>query len=336
MIRLAKIIFIFILLPVFFISGCNNLVSSSPYDEILSLPPYAAISDSIKSAPKNAELYFRRAVLLNKNNFPEPALADFEKAFSIDKKEQYAFGAGILLMKTKPDAAITFLQQAITFLPQSIMLRLSLARTLDMQNKTDEALKVCDEILLINPSQLKTLVLKSELLDKKQNTNESIATLEKALAIAPGLEELNYNLAFKYAQDKNPKVLTLCDSLIKRDSLKIHPEPYYFKGVYFYNTNDKTKAIELFDLAILHDYNFLDAYIDKGKTLYEMKKYKEAFIILQRAASITPTFADAYFWMGKCQEAVGEKEEARLNYQRAYGLDKSLIEAKEAADGLSK
>ena len=332
--RLAKIIFYFIPITFFLTAGCNNKDASSPYDEILSRPPYSGITDSIRSAPLNAELYFRRAVLLNKNNFPEPALADFEKAFSIDKKEQYALGAGNLLMKNKPDAAITFIQQAIKLLPQSVMLRLSLARTLAMQNKTDEALKVCDEILLTDPFQLKTLVLKSELLDKKQNTSESIATLEKAIAIAPELEELNYNLAFKYAQDKNPKVLTLCDSLIKKDSLNIHPEPFYFKGVYYYNTNDKTKAIELFDLAIQHDYNFLDAYIDKGRTLYEMKKYEEAFIILQRAASITPTFADAYYWMAKCQEAVGEKDEARLNYQRAYGLDKTLIEAKEAADKL--
>jgi len=36
--------------------------------------------------------------------------------------------------------------------------------------------------------------------------------------------------------------------------------------------------------------------------------------------------------MGKCQEAVGQKDEAKLNYQRAYGLDKTFTEAKEAAD----
>ena len=79
--RLAKIIFYFIPITFFLIAGCNNKDASSPYDEILSRPPYSGITDSIRSAPLNAELYFRRAVLLNKNNFPEPALADFEKAF---------------------------------------------------------------------------------------------------------------------------------------------------------------------------------------------------------------------------------------------------------------
>jgi hypothetical protein len=31
---------------------------------------------------------------------------------------------------------------------------------------------------------------------------------------------------------------------------------------------------------------------------------------------------------------LGNKEDAKLNYQRAYGLDKTLTEAKEATDRL--
>jgi hypothetical protein len=38
--------------------------------------------------------------------------------------------------------------------------------------------------------------------------------------------------------------------------------------------------------------------------------------------------------MGKCQEALGQKDEAKLNYQRAYELDKTFTDAKEAADNL--
>jgi hypothetical protein len=36
--------------------------------------------------------------------------------------------------------------------------------------------------------------------------------------------------------------------------------------------------------------------------------------------------------MGRCQEALGQKTEAKMNYDRAYGLDKSFIKAKEAAE----
>ena len=328
---LVKIIHTLIAVAVCFITGCNNNTSSSPYGKILAGEPYVSLTDSIIADPGNAGLYFRRAVLLNKNNYPEPALSDFEKAWLLDKQEPFALGAGTVLMEKNPDAAITFLQKAIASLPQSLLLRLSLAKVFDTQNKTDEALAVYGEILNDDPFQINALLMKADLLDKKQNTSEAIRTLEKAYAVAPQLVELNYNLAFKYAQSSNPKVIQLCDSLIKKDSLKILPEPYYFKGVYYYNTGNKSKALDLFSLAIQRDFNFLDAYIEKARILYEMKEYNKAFSTVQRAASITPTFADAYYWMGKCQEAVGNKDEARLNYQRAYGLDKSLTEAKEAA-----
>jgi hypothetical protein len=49
---------------------------------------------------------------------------------------------------------------------------------------------------------------------------------------------------------------------------------------------------------------------------------------------ISPTYAESYYWSGKCQEALDKKADAKLNYQRAYGLDKELQDAKAAADRL--
>jgi len=40
--------------------------------------------------------------------------------------------------------------------------------------------------------------------------------------------------------------------------------------------------------------------------------------------------------MGKCNEAMGNLTEAKLNYQRAFSLDNTFTEAKEAADKLGK
>ncbi len=104
--------------------------------------------------------------------------------------------------------------------------------------------------------------------------------------------------------------------------------------MYYSNINEKAKALEYFNKAIQADYSFLDAYMDKGQVLYDEKKYAEAISVFQLALKVSATYADAYYWLGKCQEALGKKEDARLNYQRAYGLDKSLTEAKDAAERL--
>ena len=315
-----------------FVCSCNNKETNSPYSEILSQPPYSGLSDSIKQQPDNDELYFRRAVLLNSNDLPEPALVDFNKAWTLKKDEKYAFGLSNLLLDKKPDSAIIFLKDAIEKLPQSFLLQLTLARSLNAQNKTDEALEICNNMLQKNPEQVDVLKIKAELFSKKGNAAEAIYTLEKAYRLTPYDIDLNYGLAYKYAENKIAKVIALCDSLIKIDTLNLHAEPYYYKGIYFSNINDKLKALNLFDLAIQHNYYYLNAHIEKGRIFYEQKKFPDALKTFQLANTISPKFPDAYFWMGKTQEAMGQKEEAKLNYQRAYSLDKTFAEAKEAAD----
>jgi len=312
--------------------GCNNNNSSSPYDEILSQPLFSSITDSIRKEPGRDDLYFRRAVLLNKNNFPEPALADFRKAWSLAKEESYAVGVSNILLEKKPDSAIVFLNEVIKEIPNSLFLQISLARSYDALNKTDEALKVCNAMLEKEPNQVNALLLKADLLEKKGDTANMISSLEKAYSIVPFNREISNKLAYQYAESKNAKALQIADSLISKDSLNIHAEPYYVKGMYYSNINDKGKAIQLFDATIKRDHRFLNAYIEKGKILLDQKKTNEALKTFQLANTITPSFPDAWYWIGRCQEIAGDKAEAKQSYEKAYELDNTFTEAKEAAE----
>lgn len=319
-----------------FISSCTDTATSSPYDKILHQTPFASLTDSIEKNPANDELYFRRAILLNTSNLTEPALEDFKKAWSLQKTEQYALGISTLLQENKPAEAISFLNDAIKEVPNSLLLSLSLARGYEATGKTDEALALCNSILVQNPKQVDLLKMKANLLDKKNKTAESIATLEKAYTIAPYDVELIYMLAIRYAETKNQKVIALCDSLIKLDQTGEHAEPYYYKGVYYSTIGEKNKAIAMFDEGIKHNYTFLENYIEKGSALYELKKYTEALSVFNLALTVSPKFADNYYWIAKCEEATGKKEEAKLNYQRALNLDNTIQEAKEGLERLSK
>jgi len=71
---------------------------------------------------------------------------------------------------------------------------------------------------------------------------------------------------------------------------------------------------------------------EKGKLLLDQQKVTEAFKTFGLANTIDPAFADAWYWMARCQELMDLKEEAKLNYEKAYSLDKTFIQAKEAAD----
>lgn len=332
--RIAKISAI-LLINLTIISSCNdNDTPDSPFADLLNQPPYSGLTDSIKAEPGQDLLYYKRAVLLNTNNYPEPALLDFQKAWELKKEERYALGIGTLLLESKPDSALVFLNKALKVLPNSLLLQLTLAKSYQAKGETEAALRTCDTILTAHPQQVDVLKLKADLLFTEDKTTESIKILEEAYALTPYDVELNYALANQYAETENSKVLALCDSLIKADSMDQHAEPYYLKGIYFSNKNEGAKAISFFDLAIQKNYQFLNAYIEKSKIQYDAKKYAEALKTVELAASIKPQFPDAYYWMGKCQEAMGDKSTAAVNYRRAFELDKTFMEAKEAMERL--
>ena len=316
------------------INACNNSSDSSPYVELLSRAPYANLTDSIHHNPADPELYYRRGMLLFKNNNNPPALADFKKAWSLDENEKYAIGISNILIADKPDSALSFLKDALKELPKSIPLQLNLVQVYANKQQPDEALAACNSLIEQQPKHVGILMIKADLLETKNDSVGSLKTLEQAYLLAPFNQDLCYNLAFKYAQTKNPRTLILCDSLLRNDTNEKKAEPYYFKGVFYSNVNNKSKALDQLNKAIQNDYTFLDAYMDKGRILYEQKKYADAIKVFQLALKVSSSYADAYYWLGKCQEASGEKEEAKLNYERAFGLDKSLTEAKDAADKL--
>ena len=177
------------------------------------------------------------------------------------------------------------------------------------------------------------LFKRAELLQLAGDTAEAIKTLE--LFVIPGeLTQAGLQLTNLYAETKNPKALLLSDGMKKNDASGKDPNPGYLKGVYYYNINDYKNALVQFDECIRKDYNFIDAYMQKGQIFYKQQKYMDAIKVFDLALTVSNSYADAFFWKGKCQEALGQKQEARLNYQRAYGLDKTFTEAKEAAGKL--
>ena len=256
------------MLKYFFVSSfiivlisCNEEQSFDP----LKQPPYDKLTDSIKNDPKNAELYYRRGALLYNNDQAVFAGRDIKKAWELSPNEKYALSFVTIYREKQIDTAIAFLQEALKKLPNSVALQVDLARSYEQKGQTDAALKVCDEIIAKFPGQLDALVLKSELLKQQDKTAEAIAVLETAYHYAPGDVDLVHTLGFDYAESKNPKALTLSDSLIAADLSKSRPEPYYFKGLYHENLRNYPLAISFFNEAISRDYYFIDAYLDKGQ-----------------------------------------------------------------------
>ncbi len=326
-----------ILVLLFLVYSCNQSDdSANAYGDLLDQQPYKPLTDSIKRTPKRDDLYFRRAVLLNKNNQKQPALTDFQAAWSLNQEETYAVGISNLLVEKNKDSAAIFLGKAINTLPNSIYLKLTLAKTYGELNRIDDALATCQVILRIDPDQLNTLMYQADLQEQKDDLKGMVATLEKAHSLQPANADINRKLAYQYAELKEPRALALADTLITLDSLKKSPDPYYIKGTFYGNTKQQAQAINYFNQAITRDYNFLNAHLEKGKILFEQGNYQPAMETFSLINRIKPAFPDGWYWLGRCQEKTGKNTDALDNYDRAFALDKTFTEAKDAAAALTK
>ena len=275
------------------IIACNN--SGTVEDKILSEPPYEKITDSISKDSKEAGLYYRRGTFLYTNGQIELAAKDLRTAWQLQPTEEHALRFTTILRERSTDTAIAFLQDAVKRLPESISLKILLAKGYESKKEIGKALAVCEDIISNYPSQLDALILKSELLKKQNKNGEALTVLETAYSFAPGDVDLVHSLAFEYAEAKNPKALRLSDSLIKADVEQKHAEPYYFKGLYYENTGKYSDAIKFFDDAIRHNYNFMDAHMDKGQTYFLQKKYEDALKTFQLATTVFRTEALPYY-----------------------------------------
>jgi tetratricopeptide (TPR) repeat protein len=321
---------------VFFITLLSIVISctNEKENDILQQPPYAELTDSIQQFPQNSALYYKRGVMLYQQEQRELAKKDLQYAWQLAPQEDYALSLTTILKQQHTDSAILFLQKATQTLPTSIALQIGLARGYQQKNEYDKALEICNNIIKQFPNQLDALVLKSEILQQQNKNYEAIATLEKAYSFAPFDIDIAHELAYAYAEAKNKKVLALTDTLIKYDQSEKAAIAWYIKGLYFDNTGAKQEAIKNYDQAIRQNYTLLDPYLAKGQALYDLKKWDEAIATFQLGQKVSPTTADFFYWIGKTQEATGKKQEAKQNYERAYQLDKTMTEAREAAQKL--
>ncbi|MEI9909815.1 MAG: hypothetical protein WDO71_09170 [Bacteroidota bacterium] len=126
-------------------------------------------------------------------------MADFQKAWSLSKHEKYAFEVTNVWIDKKPDSAVVFLHSALKELPESFLLRLSLARAYNGLNKTDNVLKFAKKYCspyLISPM---FYCYSLNCWEKKGDTQGAITALEKAYRLVPLNMDLAFRLAYQYA-----------------------------------------------------------------------------------------------------------------------------------------
>ncbi|RYY70575.1 MAG: tetratricopeptide repeat protein [Chitinophagaceae bacterium] len=157
----------------------------------------------------------------------------------------------------------------------------------------------------------------------------SLKALERSVAIYPQ-PDVVISLGILYAQTKNASALAVADELIVADKAKAEKEALFIKGLYYSAIGDKNKALGFFDQCLSISYSFMEAYREKAITLYDLGKYKEAIVVLDKATTVQNNFDEGYYYKGRCYEKLKDVPKAIEAYQMALMYDPNYLEAKDA------
>lgn len=226
--------------------------------------------------------------------------------------------------------AVQKLYDEVAKYPDSTALRIQLVNALDSAGAIKRALAQMDSLIARDSNNFGIWFHKAQLSEKAGDTIAALGAYDKAARIYPSPDAL-LSMANLYAEKKDAKAVMLCDEV---EQLRLGREYLahcsFIKGVYYARTGELVKAFASFDRCIANDYQYMEAYMEKGFLFFDTKQVDKAIAIFEKATEIRATYADAFYWIGKCYELKKEDEKAINQYHHALVLDPSIKEADEA------
>jgi tetratricopeptide (TPR) repeat protein len=235
-----------------------------------------------------------------------------------------------------PADAVQVMEKAIEEYPDSVKLYEKIIDTLANRRQFQLAASWCNKLLGRGAdSNYFYWFVKGDIYRRGQLYDSAISSYHTYLNKFPDDEQVLLNLANTYAEAGNKNAVDLANKIATRfPNREMRSEAAFIKGVYYNQVQQFSEARRWLDTAIVINYTLSEAYMEKGYSFFDEQKYSDAFKTFKTLTNINSGYADAWYWMAKCDEEMGRTQEAISNYEQAYALDHSLVEALHAVDSL--
>lgn len=309
----------------------EKAAQSTDADSALYAPLILPLTDSINLLPGNADLHFRRALLLF-NTDPVLAQKDFEKAAELKPATtDYWAGAGeSALMNENYTQAVVYFEKALHTSPGYSYLQYRLATAL-IENKQYHRADSLASVLAASPgTHDKAYYLKARIAEDRKDTTLAIKHLSSAIDVA-GMQS-DYDAVMELGDlltaRRSTAALRYYQLASRLDSF--NTAPLYAIGQFYEQQGKQHEAIAAYKRCINTDPDDEDAYVALGKISIKQQQWETARSYFNMAAKAAPTDAASYYYRGLCQEKLGKKQEAIEDYAKALTFRRNYPEAKEA------
>lgn len=328
--RLLWLLLPVLLLPV----ACSNDTEQVEENPLFRQEPALnKVTEEIKKNPKNARLYFERAVLLDRLEVDSLALKDYKKAISLDStRAEYYSAIGDMLFEHKDlDGSVQWLEKALRVNPDDKTAHLKLAKMFLYIEEYNKALSEINTVLRQDVYNPEGYFLKGMVYKSLSDTTKAISSFMTALQVQPDHRDAMIQLGIMNGMKGDPIALKYYDNAYALDTLDVFP--LYARGVYYQDKGDFETAKKEYINAILKDRNYLNSYYNLGYIYLQQDSLDKAFRQYDILTKLDPTDPEAYYNRGLCYELMGKKDEAIIDYKQALVFDEKY---KEPKDGLAR
>ena len=192
----------------------------------------------------------------------------------------YFICAQIKMKDGEPAEARFFLENALQYDPQSVILKLELANIYQLQDNSQKALNLINEVLKDHPDHVEALVAAGQIYQAQQDYEKAKSCFEKALIKAPD-----------------------------------NPNMYLQLGRIYWNENDLNNADRIFHAMVTHFPTSYAAYYFDGKVLSAQGKYDQAAQAFKQSLILEPSLEEPRFELIKIYQIQNKPADVTKTYQ---------------------
>lgn len=281
-----------------------------------------AFNERIRKNPNDPEVYHERALYyFEQKNDVEQAFADMRRVFTIDTTTSKYFVtlADLYLAKGMSGNVKASLNKAIEIDSKNIAAYTKLAEMNLYIKDYNACLKTADNVLKIDIYNPRAYFIKGMAFKELGDTAKAASSFQTVVEQDPEYYNAYIQLGLLYSAIKNPLALDYLNNALNLQPQSI--EAYYAIAMFFQETGNINKAIEVYNTILKIDPTYNDAHFNLGYIAMVMQNdMAKAIKHFSDNISYHPNNYEAYYMRGLCYERMKDKASAERDYRQALNL----------------
>ncbi len=339
--KLLYIISSFLVLSFFIFSSChfsteNDLKQDSLITPFLNDPAIKAITEEIRSSPKNATLYAKRAQLFFDMRKVIPAISDIEKAIKLDEKniDYYFFKTDVCIYDGYAQGAIDALQKVIDMRPDNVDAITKLSKVYLYKADFDNSMSQVNRLLQIDKNNFEPYFIMGLIYKQTGDTTKAISSFLQSLQHKDNFYDAYMQLGLLSSKFNNNDAEQYFNNAIRIDSLQA--ETYYAKAKYFQDKKNYNQAKKVYNQLIAKSPQNENAFFNLGFIYLLEDSIDKAYMNFDFAIKVKPQYANAYYYRALCESEKGNIEAAKSDLAQCLTLDPENELAQSLNNSLNK